>query len=115
MDGLDPEDDPPLSLSVFPGLVIVFERKPVDVLICTFSCKFNNFTAHTQIAILIGRILNRHRNARTSFHVLIFRPPFIRVDEDVVAICTEPDGSHLRRAIRHDGGKIEQSFCFFCE
>ena len=45
-DGLDTVDDASLSLPVVPGLGFVFEGKLVNVLICTFSCETDNFTAH---------------------------------------------------------------------
>src|SRR6186713_2304729 len=59
-EGFNPIDDPSLSLAIGPGFVIVFEGELVNVLICTFSCKSNDFTAHAEIAFLFIRVLDHH-------------------------------------------------------
>ena len=113
--GSDPVDDTALSLSIYPGPIIVFEREPVDVLICTFSCVIHNFTAHPEIPVLIVRVLNDHGNLRTSLHIPIFDAAFIRVDEDMVLVGAEPDRRHLGGAIRHGGREVEQGLRLLLE
>src|SRR5688572_8990924 len=95
----DSEDDPLLVLAGFPGFVIVFEGKFIDVLICAFCCVTYNFAANTEIAITVVRILNRHRYFWTSLHVFIFHAPCIRVDENMLTLRAEPDGRDLWRTI----------------
>src|SRR5215217_4901050 len=90
MDWLDLENDPSLSLSIVPGLVIVLDGELIDMLICTFSSIANNFTAHAKIAIEIIRILQCHGHAGTSLHITIFDTSFIGVDQNIFAIGIEP-------------------------
>src|SRR6266498_4856451 len=115
VDGFDPVNNPSLTLAVLPGSSVVFKGELVDMLICTFFCKSNNFTAHTKIPILYIRILDGHRNSRTRLHILVLYASFIGIDENIVTVGAEPNRRDLRRAIGHDGCKIEQGFCFFFE
>ena len=108
VERLDAVDNSALALLILPGPLVILEREPVDVLICTFFGVFNNFAAHAKIAILFLWILNHHCNPRTRFHVFVFDTAFIRVDEDVFAIYAKPDRRDLWGAIGHDGRKIEQ-------
>src|SRR5215208_5518190 len=85
VERLDSIDDSSLPLSILPGSVLIFEGELIDVLICTFFCKGNNFTAYSKISFLFVWILNDHRNARMCFHVLIFHASLIGVDENIIA------------------------------
>lgn len=96
VEGLDPVDDASLSLSVWPGFVLVFEGKLVDVLICTFSRITGYFTSDAQIAFLLIWILDHHGDPGARFHVFILDAPFIGIDQNIVSIRIEPDWSHLR-------------------
>ena len=70
--GFDSEDDPFLGFAIDPGFVVIFERKFVDVLISAFCCVANNFAANAKIAIVILRVLNRHRYFWAEPHVAVF-------------------------------------------
>lgn len=97
----DFENDPSLSLSVFPGFVIIFDGEPVDMLICTFSGITNNFTAHAKVTIKIVRVLEGHRDLWADFHIAVFDATLIGIDKDIFAIRIEPHRGNLWGTIRH--------------
>ena len=66
------------------------------MLICTFSCKADDFTAEAEIAFLFVRILDHHGNSGARFHILVLDAALIRIDQDIIAIGIEPDWSHLQ-------------------
>lgn len=107
MSGSDFEDDPLLPFAMSPGFVIVFERELINVFICALCCKLGNFAADLNVTIGGFGILNDNCYFRTCFHVAVFCAAFVRVDENILLVCVEPDRCDLRRAIGHDGCEKE--------
>ena len=80
------EDDPLLSFTVFPWLIVIFERELVDVFIGTLCGELGDLSADLNIAIRSCGVLNDEGDFGARFHVAVFRAPFIGVDEDVLVI-----------------------------
>ena len=109
MSWFDFEDDPLLSFAMSPGFVVVFERELIDMFICALCCELGNFAADLNVTIGGSGVLNDKRHFGVGFHVSVFCAAFVRVDENILVICVEPDRRNLRRAVGHDGCEKEVS------
>src|SRR5512141_1693215 len=109
------EGDPLLSWFEVVGCSPIFEGGGVDMLICTFSCVRDYFAAYAQITIGLLRVLDGHRDFRTSLHVTVFGAAFGSIDQDILTIGVEPNGGDLWRAIGHDSPQIKKGFCVIFE
>ena len=103
--GLNFEDDPLLPFAVGPGLVVVPAREHVDVFIGALGSMGYDPALQAEIAIRVGWILDHEGHVGLGFHVAVFDATFIGVDENVVAVCIEPDWCDLRNAFGIYGGK----------
>lgn len=103
---LDFEYDPLLSFAVRPRFAVIPFGKHVDVLVGTFGGVGYDPALHAEVTIGIGGVLNNHCHVHVFLHVAVFEPPFIGVDEDVLAISVEPDRRNLRQTFGVYGREI---------
>src|SRR6266508_989359 len=100
----DSEDNPLLSCSEVKGPSIVPEGEGIDMFICAFVGVGFDFAADAQVTVRILWVLDSHGNFGTGFHVAFLRATFGCVNENVLAVEAEPDGSYLWGAISHESG-----------
>src|SRR3989442_9338536 len=86
-----------------PLLTRVLLGQRVDMVVGALLGHLDDSPADLQVSIGVVGILDRERDLRIGFYILVLDPASRGVEPDVRAVVVDPDGSHLRRAVAPDG------------